>query len=117
MLYRFLEESLIKFDKNNFDSQFHIRFLINLSSYLGFYPNIENANFPYFDLLNGCFSKERNHHKHYISNTTEFVSALNLEPIHNKKRILDYILDYYQLHIDGFGRIKSKEVLESVLNV
>ena len=116
-LYRFLEESLIKFDKNNFDSQFHIRFLISLSGYLGFYPNIENANFPYFDLLNGCFSKDRNHHKHYIINNKEFVSALKFEPIHNKKRILNYLLEYYQLHIDGLGYIKSKDVLESVLNV
>ena len=35
----------------------------------------------------------------------------------NKKRILNYLLEYYQLHIDGFGYIKSKDVLESVLNV
>lgn len=116
-LYRFLENSLVEFDKSDFDSQFHIRFLIALSGYLGFYPNMENANLPYFDLMNGCFSRDKNEHKHYISNTTEFVSALKLEPIHNKKRILEYILEYYQLHIDGFGRIKSKDILESVLNV
>ena len=116
-LYHFLENSLIEFDKSAFDSQFHIRFLIGLSGYLGFYPNMENTNLPYFDLMNGCFSRYKNEHKHYITNTTEFVSALNLESIHNNKKILQYILDYYQLHIDGFGRIKSKDVLESVLNI
>ena len=114
-LYCFLENSLMELDQSDFDGQFHIRFLIALSGYLGFYPNIENANLPYFDLMNGCFSKSKSEHKNYINNTSEFVSALKLEPIHNKKRILEYILDYYQLHVYGFGRIKSKGVLESVL--
>ena len=58
-LYRFLENSLVEFDQSDFDSQFHIRFLIALSGYLGFYPNMENANLPYFDLMNGCFSRDK----------------------------------------------------------
>ena len=92
-------------------------FLITLSGYLGFYPNMENASFPYFDLINGCFTRNKNEHKHYISNTKDFVSALNLKQIHNKKIILDYILDYYRLHVDGLGYIKSKKVLVDVFNV
>jgi hypothetical protein len=27
------------------------------------------------------------------------------------------VLSYYELHVDGFGKIKSKSVLESVLKV
>ena len=55
-------------------------------------------------------------HKHYITNTTDFVLALKLEPIQNKKIILKHILEYYQLHIDGFGRIKSVDILENILS-
>ncbi|MEC8610481.1 MAG: DNA repair protein RecO [Bacteroidota bacterium] len=115
-LYCFLETSLVEFDKSDFDSQFHIRFLITLSSYLGFYPNMENTNLPYFDLINGCFSMYNNKHKHYITNTTDLVLALKLEPIQNKKIILKHILEYYQLHIDGFGRVKSVDILENILS-
>ena len=45
---------------------------------------MENAGLPYFDLMNYCLVVDKNEHKHHISNTTEFVSALNLEPIHTK---------------------------------
>ena len=116
-LFCFLENSLIALDQSDFNSEFHIHFLITLSGYLGFYPNMENASFPYFDLINGCFTRNKNEHKHYISNTKDFVSALNLKQIHNKKIILDYILDYYRLHVDGLGYIKSKKVLVDVFNV
>lgn len=116
-LYRFLEHSLLEFDQNDFDSQFHIRFLVSLSSYLGFYPNMENADWPYFDLLNGCFSMHKQEHKHYIINNDDWLSALKLGPIQNKKSTLEHLLTYYELHLDGFRYIKSKSVLESVLNV
>lgn len=116
-LFDFIESSLTDFDQSDFDSQFHIRFLVALSGYLGFYPNIENDHFPYFDLLNGCFSKEKGEHKHYITNSQDFRSALKFESIKNNTKILEYILGYYQLHVDGFSRIKSKDVLAGVLNI
>ncbi|MGB4775949.1 MAG: DNA repair protein RecO, partial [Daejeonella sp.] len=34
----------------------------------------------------------------------------------DRKLILEKILDYYQLHIEGFGQIKSHYILEEVLN-
>ena len=115
-LYCFLENSLMEFDQFEFDSHFHIRFLVGLCGYLGFFPNMENPNFPYFDLMNGCFSVDNNKHRHYITNTTDFVLALKLEPTQNKRMVLEHILMYYRLHIEGFGRIKSKSILEDVLS-
>ena len=52
-LYCFLENSLIEFDRGEFDSQFHIRFLVGLSGYLGF-SKYGKPKFSYFDLMNGC---------------------------------------------------------------
>lgn len=115
-LFSFIESALLELDKAEFDSQFHLRFLIALSGYLGFYPNLDNHHLPYFDLINGCFCEKKGDHKHYLKNTSDFVSALKLEKTHNKNKILEYILDYYKLHVDGFSHIKSKGVLESVLN-
>ena len=115
-LFSFIESALLEFDKADFDSQFHLRFLVALSGYLGFYPNLDNHHLPYFDLMNGCFCEKQGGHKHYLKNSADFVSALKLEKTNNKNKILEDILEYYKLHVDGFSHIKSKDVLESVLN-
>jgi DNA repair protein RecO (recombination protein O) len=115
-LFGFLESSIVEFDSSEFNSQYHIHFLVALSGYLGFYPNLENDHMPYFDLMNGCFSTTKIEHKHYIANSEDFLSAMRLKKVSNKKKILDDILEYYQLHLDGFKQIKSKDVLENVLN-
>lgn len=115
-LFSYLESSIIEFDTSEFNSQYHIHFLVSLSGYLGFYPNLDNQELPYFDLINGCFSANKSEHKHYINNTEEFLLAMKLKKVHNKKKVLEDLLDYYRLHLDGFKHIKSKEVLENVLN-
>lgn len=115
-LFNFLESSIVEFDSTAFNSQYHIHFLISLSSYLGFYPNLENEELAYFDLMNGCFSPNKSGHKHYVENSSDFLSAVRLKKVNDKKKILDTLLDYYRLHLDGFKQIKSKEVLENVLN-
>ena len=114
-LFNFLECSLIDFDRNDFNEQFHIQFLIGLSYFLGFFPNMEKSNLQYFDLINGCFSDNKNGHKHFIDNSEDLLSALKLKPVKNKRAILNYILMYYQIHVEGFGNIKSKNVLKKVL--
>ena len=40
-LFNFLEAELIDLDNNDFNSQFHIRFLLTLSQYFGISPNID----------------------------------------------------------------------------
>lgn len=116
-LFNFIESSLLEFDKADFDSQFHLRFMLALSGFLGFYPNLENHHLPYFNLMDGCFCETDRGEKHIIKNSTDFVSALKLEKTRNKNKILEQVLSYYELHVDGFGKIKSKSVLESVLKV
>jgi len=115
-LFLFLEESLIHLDENEFDSQFHIRFLVSLSQYLGIFPNVEDHGLKYFDLLNGEFTNSTEQHKHYSTNTEDIYLAFNHNKVKNKREILNILLEYYSLHIEGFNAIKSKDVLEKVLS-
>ena len=50
-LFNFLECSFVDFDQNDFEDEFHIQFLVGLSYYLGFFPNMEKSNLKYFDLI------------------------------------------------------------------
>ena len=108
-------------------ANFHLFFLIRLTRYLGFYPDthlIGTAGF--FDLKNGVFCNYKPDSVLYLSppHTQNFAALLlgtfenlpQLKLTNDERRYLIHkLLDYYTLHIEGFGNIRSHEVLEEVL--
>ena len=108
-------------------ANFHLLFLIRLTRYLGFYPDRYLAGeADYFDLKNGTFSRFKPDSVLYLSppHTQNFTMLLqgtfeNIAGIklNNDERryLINKLLDYYALHIEGFGNIRSHEVLEEVL--
>ncbi len=47
-LYSYLETTLLWLDANDEVSNFHLLFLLNLSKYLGFYPDLSNSGHGFF---------------------------------------------------------------------
>jgi DNA repair protein RecO (recombination protein O) len=106
-------------------ANFHLLFLSRLTRYLGFYPD-QDSNADYFDMKNGVFSKFKPEGFSYLSppHTQNFYSLLqcsfenilHLKFSNDERRYLvQKLLEYYALHIEGFGNIRSHEVLEEVL--
>lgn len=125
-LYNFIEASLQWLDAHDEISNFHIFFLLTLTKYLGFYPDASNINAPYFDLLEGGFT-------HTISlnpilqgeNVLFFKTFLgiNFDAIHtikmkktNRQQLLQSLVLYFELHLQGFRKPKSLAVLNKVFN-
>lgn len=108
-------------------ANFHLVFLVQLTRYLGFYPHSENAvNASYFDMKNGVFSNYRPDSLSYLSppHTQNFMALLQSSFAHlqylklsndERRYLINKMLEYYALHVEGFGYIKSHEVLEEVL--
>ena len=108
-------------------ANFHLLFLIQLTRYLGFYPDRYLAgNADYFDLKNGVFSRYKPDSTLYLSpphtqNFTallqcSFENILQLKLSNDDRRyLIQKLLEYYALHMEGFGNIRSHEVLEEVL--
>lgn len=107
---------------------FHLYFLIHLAKYLGFSPrdNFNNST-PYFDLQNGQFTSLKPFHNHYIETPHSSIfhqllknSAKQHQEIQIKKadrlKLLHAILDFYYLHNQGMGHIKSLEILKDTLH-
>jgi DNA repair protein RecO (recombination protein O) len=102
-------------------------FLLRLPRYLGFYPNRAGAgNATYFDMRNGVFSHYRPDSLSYLSppHTKNFQALLqsgfgNIQDIKlsndERRYLINKMLEYYAMHIEGFGYIRSHEVLEEVL--
>ena len=122
-LFAYLERSLIWFDEEATIANFHLLFLVNLTKYLGFYPNITDYKLG-FDLLEGEFT-DSNHHKNIIfgDELHQFKKLLtiNFEQLkevafnkHQRQTVLEVILKYYELHLEGFRKPKSLAVLETV---
>ena len=126
-LYDFIEESVKYFDRSNTGfNNFHIAFLIGLSSFLGFEPGLRtDAENKYFDLLNGTFVKLPPSHADYanieISDIlAEFFSAsfdkTGSIPLTGELRneVLETLIRYYSIHLPGLKKINSLEVLKEI---
>ncbi len=108
-------------------ANFHLLFLTRLTRYLGFYPEqIAAAGMDFFDMKNGVFSRYKPEGFYYLSppHTQNFSALLqcNFENLgrlnfsnDERRYLLNKLLEYYALHVEGFGNIKSHEVLEEVL--
>ena len=105
----------------------HLLFLVQLTRYLGFYPDLTRANdADYFDMKNGVFSRYKPDSLSYLSqpHTRNFYALIQcsfenapLLKLNNDDRrfLLSKLLEYYALHIESFGNIRSQSVLEEVL--
>jgi DNA repair protein RecO (recombination protein O) len=126
-LFDFLVHAIQWLDttENNYSS-FHLLLLVQLTKYLGFYPNDNFSSINrLFDLRNGQFTGIKNVHTDIMgSDESETLHAIlkkafsDLSDIrieyHLKQQLITSLLDYYRLHVHGFGIIKSLPVLREI---
>ena len=123
-LFNFLLNTLSWYDQVKSCNNFHIKFLIELSRFIGFYPNINNECDAFFNLESGSTSARQNIGSNISGDDlnlfkeflgTEF-EDLNNMTIKNESRtkILNYIIDYYSLHLQMFKTPKSIYVFAEI---
>lgn len=125
-LYTYLETTILWLDTNDNFSNFHLLFLLNLTKYLGFYPDLAHSDLEYFNLEDGNFqSKKTNYNCIYGENLTILkqllgipFDELNVISINSKKRqeVLNMILLYFELHLGTLKKPKSLQVLNQVFS-
>jgi DNA repair protein RecO (recombination protein O) len=125
-LYVFLETALHWLDSNDEISDFHLIFLINLTKYLGFFPNNEPLDALYFNLETGCFNALLPR-EHYIDGYQipvfrellgmNFGEVLSLKLNRIKRReLLETLIRYFELHLLGFSKPKSLQILNEIFD-
>ena len=122
-LYDFLETMTIWLD-NNANPNFHIKFLIELTRYMGFYPNSSNMNYECFDLSTGCFTNNDNSKNIILGkNLKSFkeILGMNFDEIEMLKwnnsvrnSLLNEIIRYYSLHLQRFKTPQSLSILHEI---
>jgi DNA repair protein RecO (recombination protein O) len=123
-LFLFIKKKLIWLDTQDHLGIFHIKMMLELSKFIGFYPNISNSKAPYFDLGSGCMSYVKPN-DHFIEEPiksywiiilgTAFDELRDIKPSKKQKaELLDKVVLYFVLHLQQFKPPKSTEILNEI---
>jgi DNA repair protein RecO (recombination protein O) len=109
-------------------ANFHLVFMIRLSSFLGFFPDAsEYKKGMFFDMQNGVFTRYKPSHIHFLnpdaSESFSLLLRMNYENMtlfrfsrHERKDVIYRIIEYYRLHLVHFADLKSLEIFHEVFD-
>ena len=123
-LYQFLEDAFLWLDHNEKYANFHLLFMVKLSSFLGFYPHQYDPDLPYFNLLDGeyqlddtnkyCIQNENSALlKKFLEVNFNEVSSIKLNQT-KRKNFIEMLILYFELHLHGFKKPRSLDILHQL---
>lgn len=126
-LEEFTEKSLLWLDNavEGF-ANFHLVFMIHVSLFIGFYPNLDGySDGAWFDLRDGSFTMTCPSHPDYLnpddSRRILLLTRMNFDNMRlfrmsrdDRNRCLDVIIAYYRLHVPNFPVLRSLDVLREL---
>lgn len=123
-LFIFLETALFWLDQHDEITNFHLILMLETTKYLGFYPDVSDADLPFFEMNEGVFTlfhglsalteHETNLFKKLID--LKFDNDQKVFHVIERQLLLKILIDYYSFHLDGFKRPKSLEVLKEIFS-
>lgn len=124
-LFNFVQETLEDIDTGGNLGQIPLHILLGLAGHLGFLPEPPLPGEDRFDLREGHFFRGVPAHGLCMDtpNAMAFAALLNiwttgatlsLAP-DMRKHLMDDLLTYFRLHVEGFGQLKSPAVLHDLL--
>ncbi|MBO9570820.1 MAG: DNA repair protein RecO [Chitinophagaceae bacterium] len=130
-LFQFIEDAFIHLDQaeDNVVANFPLYFALHLSSFYGFrFTDKYSETRPYLDLMEGEFVEERPTHSYYLEKEHSEITSHLLKVMQpselsqvklnqeTRRSLLHAYENFYALHIQDFGKLKTLPVLEAVLS-
>jgi len=126
-LFDYIENNLLWLDQHDEIGLFHVKTMLDLTSFMGFSPNLSNRDASYFDLETGCLTNSKPT-THYIEGNLKdlWINVLgtkfeDIEKIKinrkEKATLLEYLISYFKLHLQQFRPPKSTEILNELFKV
>ena len=121
-LFTFLETALTWLDTHEETSNFHLILLLEITKFLGFYPDTSDLDAKFFSMDEGGFTIFQGinclseHETSLLKKLVSLKFESNLKIFNGVERqlLLNILLNYYSIHLDGFKKPKSLEVLKEV---
>jgi DNA repair protein RecO (recombination protein O) len=125
-LFNYLETTLQWLDIHDDVANFHLYFLVVLTKYLGFYPDTQNQDAGYFDLVEGEFvsmpglnpmiqGQNLVFFKKILGTNFDELGSIKMGK-NNRQELLKSMVLFYELHLQGFRMPKSLAILNEVFN-
>lgn len=126
-LFFFVQEALEAMDTGEDVPSFPLKLLVQLMQHLGISPGSPLPTELRFDMREGCFFAGMPPHELCMAppQSALFAALLNAdwndtvaskrEPASVRRALLDDLLIYYRLHVEGFGELRSPAVLHALL--
>ena len=127
LLYDYVESSIQWLDgQDDRFANFHLVFLMRLSRFLGFYPNLDHYQAgDYFDLRESEFLPAPPLHRDFLypeeADKVQLMMRMDYPTMHlfrmshqERNRLLEVTLIYYRLHLPDFPEMKSISVLQEL---
>ncbi|MFK7786941.1 MAG: DNA repair protein RecO [Crocinitomicaceae bacterium] len=122
-LFRFLEETVHRLNDSEDSQLIPVLFMIDLAEWLGVQPFIENDAHIHFNLDEGRFEGVRREQFNVVSGEVAklikaHILGLEVQSIAKHKRVeaLEAMINYFHIHVPGFGKIEAYEIVKEVLN-
>lgn len=125
-LYLFLSTHLQLLDTITDYNNFHLLFILELSHYLGFYPDTKQQELPYFNLENGCFETQSSTNNSLTDRELSLfkkILGIDFDTINTvrfnteeKQIIINMLIKYFGVHLSSFKKLKSLPILYEVLH-
>lgn len=126
-LFAYIENSIRWLDACQADfANFHIIYMMRLTRFVGFFPNLEGAaEGRWFDLRSACFVPNAPLHPDFLApgeaRKLLLLMRVNYATMHlvrmsreERNRCVEVVLHYYRLHEPGFPELKSLPVLKEL---
>lgn len=123
-LFQYLEAALQWLDTHSEISNFHLILMLEITKFLGFYPDTTDQNLPFFDMNEGIFSlfQAMSSLSEHQSDLLKKLIDLKLDSeqkvfqVAERQILLKILIDYYSFHLDGFKKPKSLEILREIFS-
>jgi DNA repair protein RecO (recombination protein O) len=122
--FEYLETALLWLDEHDEIANFHLMLLLGMTRFFGFYPAISNLEALFFEMTEGIFTSYHglsclSEHETLLFKkliSLRFENESKLFVASERQILLKILLDYYAIHLDGFKKPKSLEVLTAVFS-
>ncbi len=123
-LFQYLEAALQWLDTHNETSNFHLILMLEITKFLGFYPDTTDQDLPFFEMNEGVFSifqatsSLSEHQSHLLKKliALKFDSDQKVFHVTERQILLKILIDYYSFHLQGFKKPKSLEILKEIFS-
>lgn len=125
-LFDLVQRTLEEIDTGDNLAQLPLLLLVRLAQHLGFLPEPPGPGEDRFDLREGHFFSGVPQHGFCMdrNSSMDFAQLLKAEstgvdvPLASeaRKRLLEQLLDYFRIHVEGFGQLRSPTILHALLH-